>query len=59
MQQAKIIFGSYFYFCKAMFGKTILAQKNYLTKSCPNKQCLKYLTQNKTKRVDLKTLVQP
>jgi hypothetical protein len=42
-----------------VFAKHPFRQKIPWQKSCPNKQSLKYLTQNKTKRVNLKTLIQP
>jgi len=44
---------------KGVFAKHPFRQKIPWQKSCPNKQSLKYLTQNKTKRVNLKTLIQP
>jgi hypothetical protein len=42
-----------------VFSKHPLRPKKSFTKGCSNKQSLKYLTQNKTKWVDPKTLVQP
>ena len=44
---------------KCVFAKHPLRPKKSFTKGCSNKQSLKYLTQNKTKWVDPKTLVQP
>jgi len=41
---------------KCVFAKHPL--KKTVTKNCQNKQNLKYFTQNKTKQVDPKTLVQ-
>jgi hypothetical protein len=43
---------------KGVFVKHPVGLKKLLTKSYPNKQSLKYLTQNKTKQVNPKTLVQ-
>jgi len=43
---------------KCVFAKHPLRPKKSFTKGCSNKQSLKYLTQNKTKWVDPKTLVQ-